>query len=45
MAKCLYMRIECVFEKKGKCGRMKTCPYARSLMKKKKAGEKEKEKS
>ncbi len=32
MAKCLYMRTECMLEKKGKCGSSAKCPYARKLM-------------
>jgi len=45
MAKCVYMRMECVFEKTGKCGRINTCPYARQLMKAKKRGRKRKTKA
>ena len=32
MAKCLYMRVECLLETKGKCGRAAKCPYATKLM-------------
>lgn len=32
MAKCLYMRVECLLETKGKCGRAAKCPYAPKLM-------------
>jgi hypothetical protein len=32
LAKCLYMRVECLLETKGKCGRAAKCPYASKLM-------------
>lgn len=37
MAKCIYMRCECLMEAKGKCGKAANCPYAKELMKANKA--------